>query len=124
MDTEEIPLAPNGTSPFERIRRTNAAGAEHWSSRDFAQVLGYSDYRNFEQVVKRAKTACLNSGQRIVDHFVEITEMIESKTMCKGLSPAESMETPAPKRRKEPQMVKQPPNQSNAAGKSNREGKT
>ncbi len=77
MDTEERLPAPSGGSPFERIRRTNAAGAEYWSSRDFAQVLGYSDYRNFEQAMKRAKTACFNSGQRIEDHFVEITEMIE-----------------------------------------------
>jgi len=77
MDTKEKLPVPNGVSPFERIRRTNAAGAAYWSSRDFAQVLGYSDYRNFEQVVKRAKTACFNSGQRVEDHFGEITEMIE-----------------------------------------------
>jgi len=64
-------------SPFERIKRTNAAGGEYWSSRDFAQILGYSDYRNFEQVIKKAKAACFNSGHRIEDHFVDITEMIE-----------------------------------------------
>jgi len=63
-------------SPFERIRRVNAAGNEFWSSRDFALVLGYSDYRNFEQVLAKARTACFNSGQRLEDHFVEITEMI------------------------------------------------
>ena len=39
-------------SPFEQIRRTTAAGAEFWSSREFAQALGYTDYRNFEQVVQ------------------------------------------------------------------------
>ena len=64
-------------SPFERIRRTNPAGNEFWSSRDFAQVLGYTDYRNFEAVIEKARTACFNSGQRVEDHFVEITEMIE-----------------------------------------------
>ena len=64
-------------SPFERIRRVNEAGNEHWSSREFAKVLGYTDYRNFEQVVGKAKMACFNSGQRVDDHFVEITEMIE-----------------------------------------------
>jgi len=57
------PPAPNGVSPFERIRRTNASGAEYWPSREFAQVLAYTDYRNFEQVIKKAKTACFNSGQ-------------------------------------------------------------
>ena len=63
-------------SPFERIRRVNAAGNEHWSSRDFAKVLGYGDYRNLEQVIDKAKVACFNSGQRIEDHFVDITEMV------------------------------------------------
>ena len=68
---------PEHTSPFERIRRTNAAGSEFWSSRDFAGVLGYTDYRNFEQVLGKARLACFNSGQRVEDHFVDITEMIE-----------------------------------------------
>lgn len=74
----ELQPSPEGhQSPFERIRRTNSAGREFWSSRDFAQVLGYADYRNFEQVVQKARTACFNSAHRIEDHFVEITELIE-----------------------------------------------
>ena len=64
-------------TPFEAIRRTNPAGNEFWSSRDYARVLGYNDYRNFEAVVQKARTACFNSGQRVEDHFVGITEMIE-----------------------------------------------
>ena len=76
MDKEERLPAPNGISPFERIRRTNAAGAEYWSSRDFAQVLGYTDYRNFAQVIQKARVACFNSGQPVEDHFVDITEMV------------------------------------------------
>ncbi len=64
-------------SPFERIRRTNTAGGEFWSSREFAQVLGYTDYRNFEQVIQKARLACFNSGQKVEDHFVDVTELIE-----------------------------------------------
>ena len=63
-------------SPFERIRRSNAAGTEYWSSRDFAVVLGYSDYRNLEAVIGKARLACFNSGHRIEDHFVDVTEMV------------------------------------------------
>ena len=63
-------------TPFERIKRTNPLGNEFWSSRDFAQVLGYTDYRNFEAVIEKARTACFNSGQRVEDHFVDITEMV------------------------------------------------
>ena len=63
-------------SPFERIKRTSGAGVEFWSSRDFAEVLGYEDYRNFEGVVDKAKSSCSNSGYSIKDHFGDITEMV------------------------------------------------
>ena len=63
-------------SPFERIKRTNDAGMEFWSSRDFAKVLDYSDYRNFEGVIEKAKLSCFNSGHRLDDHFVDVTEMV------------------------------------------------
>jgi len=63
-------------TPFESIRRTNPAGNEFWSSRDFAKVLGYADYRNFQSVIESARTACFNSGQKVEDHFVEVTEMV------------------------------------------------
>jgi len=64
-------------SPFERIKRTNDAGMEFWSSRDFSGILDYGDYRNFEGVIEKAKMACFNSGYRIEDHFVDVTDMIE-----------------------------------------------
>ena len=67
----------NEMTPFERIRRVNPAGNEFWSSRDFARVLGYTDYRNFEAVIEKARTACFNSGQRVEDHFVDITDMVD-----------------------------------------------
>jgi len=38
----KIQKASSGhVSPFEQIRRTNDAGVEYWSSRDFARVLQY-----------------------------------------------------------------------------------
>ena len=74
--TSLTPSSPH-RSPIEAIRRTNAAGNEFWSSRDLARVLGYSDYRNFEQVVQKARMACFNSAQRVEDHFVDVTEMVD-----------------------------------------------
>jgi len=67
----------NTISPFERIKRMNEAEMEFWSSRDFSEILGYGDYRNFEGVIEKAKMACFNSGHRIEDHFVDVTDMIE-----------------------------------------------
>ena len=39
-------------TPLEQIRRTNPAGNEFWSSRDFAKILGYADYRNYQSVIE------------------------------------------------------------------------
>ena len=64
-------------TPFEEIRRTNPAGNEFWSSRDFAKVLGYVNYRHFQAVIEKARTACFNSEQRVEDHFVGTDQMIE-----------------------------------------------
>jgi DNA-damage-inducible protein D len=77
MSNEIENTAGGHVSPFERIKRTNDAGMEFWSSREFAGVLGYGDYRNFEGVIEKAKLSCFNSGHRIEDHFVDVTEMIE-----------------------------------------------
>ena len=64
--------------PFSNSRRrTNPAGNEFWSSRDFARLLGYVNCRHFQAVIESARTACFNSGQRVEDHFVEVTDMIE-----------------------------------------------
>ncbi len=64
-------------TPLESIRRTNPSGSESWSSRDFAKILGYADYRNFQSVIESARIACFNSGQRMEDHFGEVTDMVE-----------------------------------------------
>lgn len=77
MSNEIQKNAGGHISPFEQIKRTNEAGVEFWSSRDFSAVLGYTDYRNFEGVVEKAKIACFNSGHRVEDHFVDVTEMID-----------------------------------------------
>jgi len=64
-------------SPFEQIKQIDDDGAEFWSSREFAEVLSYADYDNFKAVIEKAKLACFNSGREVVDHFRDVTEMIE-----------------------------------------------
>lgn len=68
---------PRHTNPFESSRRLAEDGTEYWSSRDLSAILGYADYRNFEQAIVRAKEACTKSGHRIQDHFGESTDMVE-----------------------------------------------
>ena len=77
MAKEIVKTSSGHLSPFERIRKVNEAGNEFWESRDLAEVLEYTQYRNFETVVEKAKLACFNSGHRIEDHFADISKMIE-----------------------------------------------
>jgi len=70
------PPAPAASNTFDRIKRTNPAGAEFWSARELARVLEYTDFRNFIAVINKAREACANSGHSVSDHFVDITEMV------------------------------------------------
>jgi len=62
---------------FDNIKRFDPDGIEYWSSRDLAKALEYTDYRNFEEVITKARIACKNSQQPDSDHFVDVNEMIE-----------------------------------------------
>lgn len=71
------------SSIFEQIRRTDENGVEYWSSRDLSRVFEYTDYRNFEKVIEKAKEACENSQQMVLDHFVDFNEMVEIGSKAK-----------------------------------------
>ncbi len=69
-------LTKKAKDSFERIKTTDESGIEWWSSRELAKVLTYTDYRNFLDVMRKAWTSCLNSGQDPKHHFVRVTEKI------------------------------------------------
>jgi len=63
-------------SPFENIKKINEHNQEFWNARELSKTLEYQDFRNFENAIRKAKKACINSGQDIEDHFGGITEMV------------------------------------------------
>ena len=69
-------LTKKATATFESIKKIDENGVEYWLSRDLAKILEYADYRNFITVINKAKEACSNSGNEVLDHFGDITEMV------------------------------------------------
>ncbi len=75
MDNSLAPRSPN--RDFEEIKKIDEDGVEYWEARELMEILEYAQWRNFENVIEKAKSACTLSGQNVVDHFAEISKMIE-----------------------------------------------
>jgi DNA-damage-inducible protein D len=61
---------------FEYIKHINDNGIEFWYARELQSVLEYTQWRNFESVIDKAKTACINSGNDVDDHFADLSKTI------------------------------------------------
>ncbi|MCP4348251.1 MAG: DNA damage-inducible protein D [Desulfobacterales bacterium] len=51
-------------------------GIECWFARDLQKLLGYSQWRNFSNVIEKAKISCENSDHPINDHFADVSKTI------------------------------------------------
>lgn len=60
---------------FEDYRREQN-GVEYWLARELQGLLEYTDWRNFEKVIEKAKLACNNSKLEVSNHFVDVNKMV------------------------------------------------
>ena len=51
-------------------------GVECWSARDLQEILGYAQWRNFLNSIDKAKKSCEGAGEKVSDHFAEISKMV------------------------------------------------
>ena len=61
---------------FEGLKQVNEHGAEYWSARTLQPLLGYSQWRRFEQAIERASTSCKESGNPPENHFAAAGKMV------------------------------------------------
>ena len=52
-------------------------GVECWSARELQKLLGYSKWDKFQNVIEKAKAACVNAGEKPEDHFPQVEKMVE-----------------------------------------------
>jgi DNA-damage-inducible protein D len=67
MTDKSLPV--RGRISFEDLKKINEYGAEYWSARELQPLLGYSQWRRFEDALKRAITSCKQSGNNPDHHF-------------------------------------------------------
>jgi len=51
-------LPITGQVSFEDLRQTNNHRAEYWSARELQSLLGYGQWRRFEDAIRRAMISC------------------------------------------------------------------
>ncbi len=75
MDSSQIHTL---TETFEGHAQQTEQGVEYWLARDLQPLLGYTEWRNFNQTaISKAKIACEVSGHAVSDHFVDVNKMIQ-----------------------------------------------
>lgn len=76
MTKKTLPV--RGNISFEDLKKLNEHGAEFWSARELQPLLGYSQWRRFEEAINRAMTSCGQSGNNPEYHFAGAGKMIET----------------------------------------------
>lgn len=59
------------------INKLEGQEVEFWYARDLMKLLGYARWENFETAIERAITSCETGKINDLDHFREVTKMIE-----------------------------------------------
>lgn len=62
---------------FEDCSQIDENDVEFWYARDLQVLLGYeSSWQNFSNVIEKAKSACISSGNSVLDHFNDAIKMV------------------------------------------------
>ena len=60
---------------FEDIKHIDENGDEYWLARELQQILEYTQWRRFENVIYKAKIACKNSNVDINEQFADVGKL-------------------------------------------------
>lgn len=52
-------------------------GVECWSARELQPILGYAQWKNFKNVIDKAKKSCEKAGEDINNHFADFGKMVQ-----------------------------------------------
>ena len=61
---------------FEAAGQVDDDGNDHWFARELMELLGYSKWENFLNVLEKARIACVKSGHDTNHHFPDVRKMV------------------------------------------------
>lgn len=70
-------------SVFDKCVHYTEDKVEYWLARELQTLLGYTEWRNFENAISKAKESCKNSNVPILDHFVDTNKIVEAGATTK-----------------------------------------
>ena len=67
---------------FESVKHIDEDGNEYWYARELQKILGYNQWRSINELIERAKVACMESKNNVDNHFAVQRKMVDigSKT--------------------------------------------
>ena len=71
---------------FEDIKHIDNNGNEYWYARELQNILEYTQWRRFENVINKAKIACKNSNIKVDDHFANVGKMVDIGSNAKRIT--------------------------------------
>ena len=71
---------------FEDIKHIDNNGNEYWYARELQNILEYTQWRRFENVINKAKFACENSNIKVDDHFANVGKMVDIGSNTKRIT--------------------------------------
>ena len=71
---------------FESIKHIDELDNEYWYARELQKVLEYSQWRRFEETIQRAKMACKESNNNVLDNFANVGKIVNTGVATKTIS--------------------------------------
>jgi len=55
---------------FENIKHIDAYGDEYWEASELQEMLGYTQWKNFNKAIRKAISVCRRTNNSVSDNFV------------------------------------------------------
>lgn len=75
LDEYQI-IEQNTIQTLEDKKHIHKNGVEYWLAREIQGVLGYAEWRNFNEAIKRAKDSCDTLSNNSSNHFVDVNKVV------------------------------------------------